>query len=99
MTSRPPNSSERRALPQARPADARYEIVFPRRPPAASLISGVFSALKGAFSRGGEAVGDAYAAGARVVLERKEALEDLNAERRQGARRGAAPADAPRIGR
>ncbi|WP_020180188.1 hypothetical protein [Methylopila sp. M107] len=86
MTNASPKSSQRRALPQARPSDARYEIAFPKRPPAVSVIAGIFGALKQAFGKSGEAVGDAYAASARVVLDRKEALEDLAAERRHAGR-------------
>lgn len=91
MTRPSPKPSERRPLPQARRPDSRFEITFPKRPAAAATIGGVFSVLREAFSRGGSAVGDAYAAGARVALERVEAIEDANAERRQRSRR---PSDA-----
>ena len=84
--------AERRHLPPVRPSQDRYEVVFPRKPPAVSALSALFGALRGVVARGGEAIGDAYAAGARVVLERKEALEDLNAERRHG---GSGPARLP----
>lgn len=83
---RPPaaGAAKRRALPQGR--SPAYEIDFPKRPKGTSTVSALFGALKQAWSRGGDAVGDAYASGARVVLDRKEALEDLNAERRHGLR-------------
>ncbi|MFC3692326.1 hypothetical protein [Chenggangzhangella methanolivorans] len=81
---RPPaaGAAKRRALPQGRAASQAFEIDFPKRPKGASAISALFGVFRDAWSRGGDAVGDAYASGARVVLDRKEALEDLNAERR-----------------
>ena len=84
----PPKPANRRPLPQARSAAVGYEIVFPKRPAAAGAVSALFGLLRGVWERGGETAGDAYAAGARVVLDRKEALEDLNAERRHRARAG-----------
>ncbi|GLK76722.1 hypothetical protein GCM10008171_19760 [Methylopila jiangsuensis] len=79
-----PGAAKRRTLPQGR--SPAYEIDFPKRPRGASTLKALFGALREAWSRGGDAVGDAYASGARVVLDRKEALEDLNAERRHGSR-------------
>lgn len=92
-----PGSAKRRALPQARSASAPYEIVFPKKPPASSAIKALFGFLRDAWGRGGDTVGDAYAAGARVVLDRKEALEDLNAERRHRPAATAAAHDPAQI--
>ncbi|MFD1702537.1 hypothetical protein ACFSCV_05900 [Methylopila henanensis] len=79
-----PGAVKRRALPQGR--SPSYEIDFPRRPKGVSIIAALFGSLREAWSRGGEAVADAYASSARVVLDHKEALEDLAAERRHGPR-------------
>lgn len=83
-------TSARRALPAARSANKQYEIVFQRRSAGPSLVAGFFSALREGFGWAADRAYDAYAAGARGVIDRKEALEDRVAERRDRARRGAA---------
>ncbi|MFD1331465.1 hypothetical protein ACFQ4O_05575 [Methylopila musalis] len=81
----------RRSRPPARLVNPRYEIDFRRRPSPSSLARGLASLVQGGLGRAGEVFGDAYAAAARVLLERKELVEDRRAERRDASR---APTDA-----
>jgi hypothetical protein len=48
---------------------------------SSSVSWSVWTLLRTGLAWNGERIADAYAAAARVVQERKEALEDLNAER------------------
>ncbi|GLK69012.1 hypothetical protein GCM10008179_26500 [Hansschlegelia plantiphila] len=74
----------------------QYEIVFRRRPVAASAAAGLIAALRRGLNWAGELASDAYAAGARSILEKKEAAEDLAAERRH-RRAAAQPSVRPEI--
>jgi hypothetical protein len=91
--------------PSAKPReiDPRYEITFERRLAAKVALSSLLGALKSFGERGGSALGDAYARVAGSILNEKERLEDLNAERRarqrsQAARGPIASAPAARLG-
>jgi hypothetical protein len=70
--------------------DPRYQITFELRPSAKVALSSLFGVLKSYGERGGSALGDAYARVAGSILNEKERLEDLNAERRLRQRSHAA---------
>jgi hypothetical protein len=88
MVNRPPKAS---ANEPGQASDPRYEIVFEARSSARDTLSGLVATLKSLGERGGAAIGDAYALAAGSFLNRKEWLEDLNAERRVRRRAQARP--------
>ncbi len=75
-------AAARRPVPPSRGLNPQYEIVFKRAPVPGSVIRDVFDAVGSGLSWGAKVLGTAYAAGARAALERIEAIEDVNAERR-----------------
>ncbi len=81
-SSAPKPAASRRALPPARLANPQYEIVFRRRSSPGSVFASLLAALRGGVSWGTDALGAAYARGARLAFERIEAVEDAAAERR-----------------
>lgn len=86
MTTTPSRkAAARRPLPPARISNPNFEIVYKKTPDTRFLFRDFFAAVSGGLSWGGEILGAAYAAAARTAIERKEALEDLNAERRSAA--------------
>lgn len=91
----PKPAAPRRALPPARAANPQYEIVFRKTVSAGSLLRGLVDAARDGLSWGAGILGAAYAGGARVVLERFEAVEDAAAERRHRAHAAAHPPAAP----
>jgi hypothetical protein len=91
MTNRPLKTSAKQPG-----IDPRFEITFELRPPAKVALSSLFSVLKSYGERAGSALGDAYARVAGSILNEKERLEDLNAERRIRPRSHAARGPASR---
>ncbi|MFC7054257.1 hypothetical protein ACFQI3_16310 [Hansschlegelia quercus] len=94
--SRPP--AARRPLPPARLSNPNFEIVHKRLPETQFLFRDLFAAVSGGLSWSAELLGAAYAGAARSALERKEALQDLNAERRAASRPAARTHEAPHDG-
>lgn len=95
MSAHPPlKSAARRPLPSARLPNPGYEIVFKMAPSRGSVLRGLLDAAGAGLSFGAGVLGSAYAAGARVVFERIEAVEDAAAERRHRERARAQTEDA-----
>jgi hypothetical protein len=64
------------------PPDLRYELTFEDRSSQRGSLSHLLNGLKALSTRGGSAIEGAYALAARAILQRKERLEDQNAERK-----------------
>ena len=96
MTTPSRPTAARRPLPPARLSNPNFEIIHKRRPETRFLFRDLFAAVNGGLSWSAELLGAAYAGAARSALERKEALQDLNAERRAASRSAALSHEAPR---
>jgi hypothetical protein len=97
MTLPPSVQSSRKPKPhRASPADARRPSTSDERSFESVAASNLYRELKSLGAWSGAALGGAYALAARVVLQRLERLEDLNAERRFRQRSSAVvPPQAP----
>jgi hypothetical protein len=89
MTSRPSAQSSRKPK-RASPVNARRPSASDERSIESIAASNLYRELKSLGAWSGAALGGAYALAARVVLQRLERLEDLNAERRFRQRSSAA---------
>lgn len=82
-------STKPRGLAQTLRTDPRSEVVFDKR-----ALTGLLAELKTLSERSGSVLGDAYARAASSLLNGRERLEDLNAERRFRRRSKARPPSA-----